>query len=391
VAGFFQTRRTAAVLKHGILRRYVTPFATKTGSTSQGGRVTIVDAYAGAGRYADGHPGSPELIVEALRAVKERDVTCFFVESDPTTYQQLSAVLDELDPAPGTRCVPIPGGIEDELEQILARASGAPLFLFLDPLGFGLPFERIAGVFDSRPPGRFVPATEVLVRIDSQSIYRTRGALRSDNEFAGKEAMLARLDATAGSDWWRDPTKADLDTAEYLAWFIDGLFTRLQQRTKAGGWQVELRHDPAHLPAYFLIFLTRHEAGMDVFSACLSSAQEDWRRAVFDEHWKSTVGRNEDVGQFDLFGGLNQEEEYAAEESARVAQWIAILADNLRALVATHREFVVRAELPATLRGLEGLVRETHIRTAMNQLKDQGLISNDTKGNLWSKRVIRKE
>ena len=46
---FFDERQGAAVIKHGILRRYLPVFAAKTGSTSAGGRVVYLDGYAGAG------------------------------------------------------------------------------------------------------------------------------------------------------------------------------------------------------------------------------------------------------------------------------------------------------------------------------------------------------
>lgn len=146
----------------------------------------------------------------------------------------------------------------------------------------------------------------------------------------------------AGGDWWRDPPIAGLDTSRYLTWFIDELFQRLRQRTKAGGWKVELRHDPDHLPAYYLIFMTRHPAGMDVFSACLSSAQEEWPRAVFDEQWRSTAGRSQAAGQFGLFGEDDPDAEFGSQEAARVAAWTDTLAANLRLLVAEHPVFVVR-------------------------------------------------
>lgn len=381
VARFFESRRTAAVLKHG-----------KTGSASADHKVVIVDGYAGAGRYDDGSPGSPELIVQALSPLNDRDMTCYFVERDQTTFDSLCAVLAQLNPGPSVKCVPLPGRIEDRFDELLAGSKDIPLFVFLDPLGFGLPFERIAHVFDSRPVARYSPATEVMFRIDSRSIFRTRGALLSDAEYPGKVAQLGRLDDTAGDHWWRDPAMAGLDTSRYLSWFIDELFQRLRQRTKADGWKVELRHDPDHLPAYYLIFLTRHPAGMDVFSACLSSAQEEWRRAVFDEQWRSTVGRNRAAGQFGLFGLFGEDDpdaEFGSQESARVAAWTDTLAANLRLLVTEHSVFVVRDKQADVLKGVAGLVREKHIRAAMNVLKAEGLIVNDSRGDMWSKRVVR--
>jgi hypothetical protein len=48
---FFKEQRPAAVLKHGILHRYLRVFASKTGSTAPGHRVAYLDGYSGPGQY----------------------------------------------------------------------------------------------------------------------------------------------------------------------------------------------------------------------------------------------------------------------------------------------------------------------------------------------------
>lgn len=58
---FFEERQAAAILKHGILGRYVRTFCSKTGKESPGNRVVYLDGYAGQGAYDDGQPGSPIL------------------------------------------------------------------------------------------------------------------------------------------------------------------------------------------------------------------------------------------------------------------------------------------------------------------------------------------
>lgn len=55
---FHKSKQSAAVLKHALLDSYVTPFASKTGSRSEGNRVGLIDGYAGPGRYANGDEGS---------------------------------------------------------------------------------------------------------------------------------------------------------------------------------------------------------------------------------------------------------------------------------------------------------------------------------------------
>jgi three-Cys-motif partner protein len=56
---FFGDVQGAAVLKHGVLRRYLAVFTSKVGSTARDGKVFYLDAYAGPGEYQDGGEGSP--------------------------------------------------------------------------------------------------------------------------------------------------------------------------------------------------------------------------------------------------------------------------------------------------------------------------------------------
>ncbi len=60
---FFEERQGAAVLKHAILEQYLPLFVAKPGKFAPEHRVAYVDAYAGAGVYDSGEPGSPALAV----------------------------------------------------------------------------------------------------------------------------------------------------------------------------------------------------------------------------------------------------------------------------------------------------------------------------------------
>jgi hypothetical protein len=51
VPDFFESRKAAAVLKHGILSRYPVIFASKTGKDVENNRVVFLDGYAGRGEY----------------------------------------------------------------------------------------------------------------------------------------------------------------------------------------------------------------------------------------------------------------------------------------------------------------------------------------------------
>ncbi len=49
---FAEEKDPAAILKHGVLKRYLSKFAGATSSTSPGRRVGFLDGYAGEGEYA---------------------------------------------------------------------------------------------------------------------------------------------------------------------------------------------------------------------------------------------------------------------------------------------------------------------------------------------------
>ena len=120
---FFDERQGAAVIKHGILRRYLPIFAGKTGSTSESGRVVYLDGYAGAGVYESGEPGSPILAVETARKLAgTRALECFMIERNRANYLKLCTNLAGAN-APS---VIQRGTIHDELDHFLAMAGTSP-------------------------------------------------------------------------------------------------------------------------------------------------------------------------------------------------------------------------------------------------------------------------
>jgi three-Cys-motif partner protein len=95
MANFFDSPQGAAVLKHGVMRRYPAIFASMTGSRAPNHRVVIADCYAGPGTYTDGTPGSPSLIAATADALaKNRNVEGIYVEADHALYEKLEALLE---------------------------------------------------------------------------------------------------------------------------------------------------------------------------------------------------------------------------------------------------------------------------------------------------------
>jgi three-Cys-motif partner protein len=127
---FFQKRFPAAVLKHEVLHRYSTVFATMAGTRTK--RVLYLDGYAGPGKYDDGEgrdePGSPLLLVESASTVQElgRVVDCMFIERRPQYAERLRAALRERAPASLNYRVRT-GDVANHLDEALTWAGSTAL------------------------------------------------------------------------------------------------------------------------------------------------------------------------------------------------------------------------------------------------------------------------
>lgn len=372
---FFVSKKAAAVLKHGVLKQYVLPFASKVGSMSAGGRVVYVDGYAGPGRYADGTEGSPVLILDEAKTIAAyRSLECHFVEKSRSDAQRLRAVVAEAQAA-GVACEAHLGRLEDHLDAILERAAGYPLFLFLDPFGLGLAYNDLVDVLrDKRPPAG--APTEVLLNFSSHAVRRIGGVLRADRADARSRRTVEALDRACGGDWWHEEFLSARDNAEAVERIADGFLDRVCRAAKTGGWSVPVRNRSDHQPVYHLVFFTRHREGLYLFGDALSLAQQEWRRAC------QPPPREE---QPTLFGDIDM---FAIEETARVERWVDAIAANIERLLV-QGDFVVGEKYTAVFGDTIGEARQMHVRAAIKRLYAAGRTSCNGKGNVVDLRVTR--
>jgi three-Cys-motif partner protein len=359
---FFRARKAAAVLKHGVLSRYVLPFATKVGSTSEGHRVVVLDGYAGEGRYDDRTPGSPIFFAEAARKIApRRTLELIFVEQKRGRYEKLQRVLSE--EASDVAYEVWHGTVDEHLDVALARAAGVPLFAFLDPCGVGLPFTDISQRIFGRPDHQYAPATEVLLNFSAEAVRRIGGRLKEEEDAPGRGATLARMDSACGGDWWRDVYRA-ADSPERASAQIAARFaSRLREATGAGSWVIGVRNAEHHQPKYALVFLTRHPDGLYLYGNAMSTSQREWRRAVVP------------------FGSLlDDDEAFDLAEQQMADQWVDEIAGNIERLLGTSPSFRVNAKYAEVMGSTLGRARETHIRSALKRLQSAGVLSSNCVG-----------
>lgn len=369
---FHKTKKSAAVLKHEIIDQYATPFASKTGKYSPGGRVAFIDGYAGPGRYDDGAEGSGAMLLrkahELAAMASPRQVELHFVEQDPDTAAKLRGVVATegagIDPEPTIT----DGDISTHLPGLLQAAAGIPLFVYLDPCGLIIPMDKVATIFD-RPSGYGTSATEVLINLTAH-LRRFAGMLTSDNPV---EASLKRMDDVCGGNWWRQAwldKLPDKDAAEKAV--VTGYAAKLRERGKGvGTWTIEIKPRADLKPLYYLVFATRHIDGLLYFGESASLGLERWRR------YHAELAATDD-----LFGAKEDwEARWKADEARLKAKWVDILAERLTAELAKGKPFRIIDRADEVLGDdLVGVVRSTHMRAAVNKVLAAGNTSTDPKG-----------
>ncbi len=326
------------------------------------------NGYAGRGRYADGTAGSAELILQiAENQLTKVGITwkCFFVEKDADSFASLTVVVDEYV-AKGVSAVAVCSDVEPQLATVLTAASGEPLFLFLDPCGLGLPYDRLVGTLNDQT--RKGNPTEVLLNFSLGAVRRIGGHVKSPS---GNEAILQRLDEAVGGDWWRRYFKQEHD--DPVAGVVKEFVSRLAKDTKMTVVALPVRRTPHHEPLYYLVFGTRSPHGLWWISDAAARASDEWRKRHAGE-------QNTGNELFDL-----QPETLESIEAKAVAD----IANNIEQLLVTRDQFQVLDHTSEILGSHIGEVRGTVVRKAIKQLYKEGKTSCNGKGKDWKLVVTR--
>jgi three-Cys-motif partner protein len=380
---FFEAPQAAAVYKHKLLKSYVPVWTGKVGSTSQGNRVVVYDAYSGPGRYDSQDPGSPELLVDTASALADkRTIHTVFSDKEPSYCAQLNTLLAQKGIDPQTYEVRH-GPVEDHLDSVLALAGDLPLLVFLDPYGVTVPHDRLVHLLNVRMkpglPQTLQPKTELLMNFSYEAVRRIAGALRSQKEYKAKAAQIQTLDDALGGDWWQPIALSEAEG--WIKEVLLGFASRLAAAAHCGYITADVADSLTAQPVYELILFTRHRDGLWEMADAMSYAYRDWRIWLNDrlkEKREVSLG-----GQVELdFGAVEVDEDEAV--------WAAEIARNVEQLLTTSLGFVVNDRLGDVLGKSLGIAREMHIRKALKSLYSRGIISREPKGPLKNFYIARK-
>ncbi len=143
-------------------------------------RVVILDVSLDAAAIRTASPHQGNCFLQALLKAPAVNIESVLIKKNRSNFTKLAALVDEYRDQ-GVRAVALFGEVLDHLLMVVQQATGAPLFMFLDPCGAGVPYADLVKVL-SGPCREVRPATEVLLNFSADLTRRTAGVLNADRE-----------------------------------------------------------------------------------------------------------------------------------------------------------------------------------------------------------------
>ncbi len=91
---FFDRKRPWSHIKDTVLVEYLGPYLHKV-TRAVGERVVLVDGFAGPGRFKDGSPGSPLLMLDVADRNTPGECVAVFANVDAAYHAELKAAVQE--------------------------------------------------------------------------------------------------------------------------------------------------------------------------------------------------------------------------------------------------------------------------------------------------------
>lgn len=151
---FFERQTEQSAIKARIVQKYFAAWAKIMISAARkrgGGKIAYIDLFSGPGRYEDGKPSTPILILE--KAINDPligdSLVAIFNESRKNRFDALRNEIIELPDVDKLKHKPIVNYIQigEDVEEYFSRTKLIPTFTFIDPFGYkGVTSNLIKGV-----------------------------------------------------------------------------------------------------------------------------------------------------------------------------------------------------------------------------------------------------
>jgi three-Cys-motif partner protein len=242
--------------KHQLLRRYLNawlPIMARNEVKYGMGKLLLIDGFAGPGRYEDGEPGSPLIMLDALFSHADRDnilkakFSFLFIENDNARVEHLREEVAGVETHRNVNIDIIEGSFDDVMEPALDAIPKShrliPAFAFIDPFGYAGKHVELSSRILA------YSRCEVLIYVPLPNIAR----------FIDQDSIAGALTNLYGDESWREARAAD-SGREAEMMLHDIFLTKLGERAKyvrsfemdgRGGWS-----------GYHLFFGSQHKMGL---------------------------------------------------------------------------------------------------------------------------------
>lgn len=325
--------------KHDILASYMDGWFPILGTYN--GRILVLDGFAGRGRYTDGSPGSPLIVLEHLlnhhrfSAMSHVEFVFLFVEKSEANVASLKREVAEFraqhEPWPlNVKYEIVDSHFEQTAREVVADLTQrgerlAPTFAFIDPFGFkGMPMDAVTQLLKD-------PKCEVFANFMVGNVNRflnhpndtTRGQI---NDLFGLDVAKRVEQDFRGRD---------------RVEFLRDLYAE-QLRTVAGFTYVQsfaMINNTGNV-GYYLFHGTRHPAGAKLMKAAMWKADPGGTNTFSDRLAGQQVLFVDDPDLEPLRAAMLKEFAGRTGVTAEELEWFAILKTPYR---ETHVRPVLRA------------------------------------------------
>jgi three-Cys-motif partner protein len=244
--------------KHELLRAFFNKWVSIHSEHFTGrrrGLVRVYDGFAGPGVYANGEPGSPRIMLEALLDNPNLNTRWTpvayefsFVEQDIRRAERLRSELEAVEASARrdgrwtdrVTWTVTPGRYEEHVPDDVPGLSA--LFLFLDPFGYSQAPMTLTRELVQQPK------SDTLIFLPLSFV----------NRFAGREGQEAALDRFSGTPAWRDIPNGPGRPAALLALFREQLVIAGLQ------WTGAFRLKPPEAGSeYYIVGASGHPSGYE--------------------------------------------------------------------------------------------------------------------------------
>lgn len=298
---FFSQKRAWSIYKDKILDDYLVPYIAKISKTYK--PITIVDCFAGKGKFDDGSDGSPIIIMNRIKYFKEKNnisnVRAIFIESK--YYKELKNNLNDYYKY-GIEYEIFEGTFESNIDKLFKINKDNNLFIYLDPYGIkSLKFD-----YFSKLVNKHFNSMEMLLNFNSIGFLREACRLM---KFHNELITLDETDEAYEIDDDLNFSKMDIiANGNYWANIIDNFNNRIFSFDEAEeelvrNYTLELqklfkyvikipiKSKVKNIPKYRIIFSTNHPDGIILMAENMNktwdnilSAERRFQGVLFDEY-----------------------------------------------------------------------------------------------------------